>query len=148
MPGTSGGSGESGSTESDGVDSGTLWGWLSDIVDKLRSLAEGISNIPELIVQGIKRIFVPDPEVIKEQINNLTSEVEHSLGLSESTLDDLKNVGEQPIEDIEGTYKFYGLGSLNLKFFDTSALKQGVEEFRPLIRGFTVLMLVLFIIRQ
>lgn len=148
MSGPSGDSGNETDPDTDNVDPNTLWGWLSGIFDKLKSVAEGIISLPQLIIDGIKRIFIPDPEVIKEQINNLTAEVEHSLGLSSDTLDNLKNVTEQPISDIEDNYKFYGVGTLKLKFFDTSALKEGVEEFRPLIRGFTVLMLILFIIRQ
>lgn len=91
---------------------------------------------------------MPDPEVIQGQIDELTSQVESSLGISKDSFDDLKNVNEESIEDIQGEYNFYGIGSLNLKFFDTSAIKQGMDSFRPIIRGFVVLLLLFFILKQ
>lgn len=55
---------------------------------------------------------------------------------------------EKPIEDIEESYSINGLGTLNIKFLDTKYLVQGVAYFRPFIRGFLVLMMMLYHIRQ
>lgn len=74
----------------------------------------------------------------------LTS-ISDSFGISFDTLEDLKgNWEETPASNIEENYTISGVGTLKLKFFDTSYLIQGIEYFRPLIRGFTVFLLLLY----
>lgn len=53
-----------------------------------------------------------------------------------------------PVTDINGEYEIHGLGKLNLKFFDTKFLVDGVEFFRPFIRGFIILLLALYNIKM
>lgn len=55
---------------------------------------------------------------------------------------------EQPVEDIEVDYNISGLGNIHFKALDTSFFKDGVAYFRPFVRGFIVLMLFLYNIRQ
>ena len=87
--------------------------------------------------------------MLQAQIDDLTQRVERAFGLSSDSLNVLlENTSEAPVQDIEGDYNFGLAGKLKLKFFDTSALIQGVDSFRPLIRGFTVLMLLFFVFKQ
>lgn len=82
---------------------------------------------------------------MKENFNAMVARVERSLGLQTDSLEWFKNsIEEQPIEDIDGEYYISGVGMFDLKFFDTQYLKQGIEFFRPLIRGFVVFLLVLY----
>lgn len=55
---------------------------------------------------------------------------------------------EKPVDDISGTYNLYGIGNFNLKFLDTTYLKDGIAYFRPVIRGFLVLLMLLYHVRQ
>lgn len=55
---------------------------------------------------------------------------------------------EKPVEDVTGKYELYGVGTFNLKFMDSAYLKQGVAYFRPVIRGFLVLLMLLYNVRQ
>lgn len=56
--------------------------------------------------------------------------------------------GEEPVEDIYGNYYVSGVGTLKLKFFDSTFIHQGVSYFRPFIRGFLVLLMALYNIRM
>lgn len=55
---------------------------------------------------------------------------------------------EEPVTDIEGDYHISGVGNMKLKFFDTKFLVDGVNYFRPFIRGFLILLLALYNIKQ
>lgn len=67
-------------------------------------------------------------------------------------LDSLKfleeNITEEAVPDEKGNYTIPGVGTFNFTFFDASFLKQGVETFRPLLRGFIVLLLLLYVYRE
>lgn len=51
-------------------------------------------------------------------------------------------------EDVTEEYNLPGVGNLQLKFFETDFLISGVALMRPYIRGFLVLLLILFVWRQ
>lgn len=50
----------------------------------------------------------------------------------------------KPIEDVYADYNVPGVGTIELKFFESSYLRAGIEYFRPFIRGFMVLMILFF----
>lgn len=56
--------------------------------------------------------------------------------------------GEQPVTDTYMDYDIAGVGSFKLKVFDAKFLVDGVTYFRPFIRGFLVLMMFLFHVKQ
>lgn len=79
----------------------------------------------------------------------MTDRVQEKMGFNVDSLVFLKDsITESEVEDIYSEYNLFGVGSLNLKFFDSSILTQAVEFFRPILRGFTALMLVLYNYRQ
>lgn len=51
---------------------------------------------------------------------------------------------ESAVEDVEADYVIPGLGSFNLKFFDATFFVHGISFFRPFIRGFIVLLLLIY----
>lgn len=55
---------------------------------------------------------------------------------------------ESAVTDIETDYNIPGVGNFKLKLFDSSFFVDGVTYFRPFIRGFLVLMLLLFHVKQ
>lgn len=153
-----------------------MWGWLSSIADGLKTLWQSITNLPSLIwssfkdafdtvidwlydivvaifelpgkvLEGIKEIFIPDTEEIDSMFDTAIGSIRSKFGFQEFNLNALANNSSRPT-DIEGNYSINGLGSLNLTFFDTTYLIKGVEFFRPFIRGFLVLLLALYNVRQ
>lgn len=56
--------------------------------------------------------------------------------------------GESAVEDTTVDYTIPGVGSFNLKVFDSKYFVQGITYFRPFIRGFIVLLLALYNIKQ
>lgn len=98
-------------------------------------------------MDGIKEIFIPDKEVLQSTFNDCVKDIKMKFGFDTSVFEDLFD-GERPVEDVEGNYTISGVGTFKLKFLDTSFLKDGISFFRPLIRGFLVLMLLLYNIKQ
>ena len=143
--------------------------WLADIVESIISLpikiGEAIGGIfydlfnwlnPfsddfilkiffEWITDLLKEIFVPDTEQIKSNFNDMLESVSNSFGISFDSLEEFTDTWqEKPTDDIESDYNIHGVGTLKLKFLDTTYLVQGVNKFRPIIRGFVVLLLILY----
>lgn len=114
--------------------------WFTDLGDKLLSL-------PATILDGIKAIFIPDTGYIEEKFQAFLTDIKMKFGIN---IDVFKGLfgSERPVEDIEGDYSIPNVGTLNLKFFDTSFFVEGVTYFRPLVRGFLVLMMFLYHIKQ
>lgn len=100
-------------------------------------------------MNGIKGIFIPDTDELKNDVNGLLEQLNHTFNLgidSQNWLVD--SFTEEAIPNEEATYNIPGLGEIKLTFFDASYLKRGIEYFRPIIRGFIVLLLVFFNYKQ
>ena len=70
------------------------------------------------------------------------------FGFDTSFFEDVLSEDGKPVTDIEGDYNIPGVGNMKLKFFDTKYLVQGVEYFRPFIRGFIVLLMAFYNIKM
>ena len=161
MVGGTGGSGEYEPPDSDNGDNGTTddsGNWFDRFTNWFSSLGQGISQIgdklttlPTLIanavVNGIKGIFIPDAALIQNKFEYLLTQLEDKFGFNTSFFDGLFGDAEQ-IEDVDGKYYIYGIGNLQLKFLDTRWLIYGVEKFRKYIRGFIILLLAFYHIKQ
>lgn len=126
---------------------------MSSVVDGLASIWESIKSLPLTIAEKvgdvIKGIFIPDTETIKGQFTDMVENVERSFNLQLNSLDWLvEGVTEKPLTDEKVDYTIPGVGTFNLTILDTSFLKQGIEYFRPLIRGFVVFLLILYNYKQ
>lgn len=72
--------------------------------------------------------------------------LKEKLGIDVFDMDSLFSASSAPT-DIEGSYNF-GLASYTGKFVDYTYLIKAVGELRPYIRGFLVLLLFFFNVRQ
>ena len=146
-----------------------MWGWLDSVVDGLASIWQSISDIPskiadklsnffsdlkdailglpDLILEGIKGIFIPDTAEIEAKLDATVDNISSQLGVQFNTLDRLFDREVAP-EDVTEEYNLPGVGKLQLKFFDTDFLISGIAMMRPYIRGFLVLLLIMFVWRQ
>lgn len=148
---------------------GTLWGWLDSVVGGLKTVWEALTNLPkliaealssafnavkeavlslpQLIIDGLKTIFIPDTDAIETSFNNFVDNLKNKFSIDTSVFETLFTT-EKPVEDTYVDINIPGVGDFNLKVFDASFLQDGVNYFRPIIRGFLVLMLLLYNIKQ
>lgn len=108
--------------------------------DTLQSIIDGILSIPKAIFNFIKRIFIPEDGFIEDAKEKLKIAFSHLL--IEYDLTSLIS-GEKPISDI--TCTLYGQ---KVTILDSSIVVKGINAFRHIVRGFIVLMLILFNINQ
>lgn len=114
-------------------------------MDFLNSIIESIASLPGLIADFIKDIFVPDRQVIEEQFNTTIENIKRIFNLDIDSVTGLfDSMTEQPVTDIKGDYNIPGLGIMNITFLKADYLQQGVDYFRPFIRGFIVFLLLLY----
>lgn len=121
----------------------------------LESLHEGlvdfldsaISTLYNNIVYTLEAIFVPDTGYIQTKFDEFLTILKNKFGFDTSVFESLFN-GVTPVEDVYMDYSIMGLGNFRLKVLDASFLTQGVYYFRPFIRGFLVLLMFLFHVKQ
>lgn len=121
--------------------------FFDSIVDSLINVWNAITSLPELILEGIKSIFIPDDSYIQESFNGFLQELKLKFSIDTSTFESLFS-SEEPVTDTSVDYHINGIGTLNLKVFDAKYLVQGVMFFRPYLRGFLVLLMFLFHMKQ
>lgn len=111
------------------------------------AVKDAVLSLPNLILDGIKSIFIPDTNYIKDRMESFTDEMAMKFSFDTEFFEDLFQA-EKPVEDIEMDYNITGVGDFKLKVLDTSFFVQGVTYFRPFIRGFLVLLMLLYHIKQ
>lgn len=141
--------------------SSSLWGWLGSIVDGLKSVWETIKDLPEKIadklkgffdslLSGIKGIFVPDTDEMKNQFNDFVGSVSPS-SLAQSDADSLGGIldvdSSEPV-DITSDISIGKIHFSDMKFLDLKYFKQGVDFFRPIINAFLSWLLGMFYYNQ
>lgn len=173
---TGGNGGTQGGSGWDDEDSNGLWGWLSGIADGISAIWEAVATLPQLIlelpgklVEGfrdffemlggavmaiptaigeiLKDFFLPDTEYIDQKFTAFREEMAMRFAFDTEFFEGLF-ASEAPVTDTYMDYNIPGVGAFKLKVFDTKFLVDGVTYFRPFIRGFLVLMMALYHIRQ
>lgn len=129
---------------------GHVWGFFessfNNICQFLSSIFDSIVSIPEQIFAFIKRIFIPDSYKIQESIDLLSNKFKDKFGLNSYDLSGILGT-ESQISNHSGTINICGY-EISATFLDVSYLIKGVNTFRPYIRGFVVLLLILYNINQ
>lgn len=116
-----------------------MFDWCSDI-------AESITEIPKLIAEKIERIFIPDTTEIQESIDDLKNRFQTAFGIGAVDLSEVMGT-ETKIVNQHGTIK-YGNKSYTGVVFDVKYIVKAVTTFRPYIRGFIVIMMMIYNINQ
>lgn len=121
------------------------------IADSLKgffdSVKDAILGLPTAILDGIKAIFIPDAEYIDNAFNGFLAELKMKFGIDTGFFEGIFR-GESAVDDVKGNYSIPGVGAFNLTFLDASWIVQGVTYFRPFIRGFLVLLMMLYHVKQ
>lgn len=168
-----GGNDTSNGTGWDDEDSDSLWDKLSGIGGSIADTVSGIADLPgkianaiggfftalgerlesaltalgDAIIDGLKAIFVPDTNYINDAFGGFIDDLKSKFNVDTTAFESLFSE-EKVLDDVEGEYEISGVGKFNFKFLDTSFLKNGIEFFRPFVRGFLVLLMLLYHIRQ
>lgn len=111
------------------------------VLDKLRSIIQGILDLPEKIGDAIKGLFLPSDGFIEGKIEHFREKL---LGMGIDTYDmgSIFNT-EEPFADITCTIRGQTVTIVRMDVVD-----KVVKKFRPIIRGFMWLMLVFYNINQ
>ena len=115
---------------------------VSSILSLLKSLPQNLAN---LILDGLKSIFIPDPEQLETMFLDLLAEI-YDIYEFDFDLGALFAEGRPP-DNIKAEY-FAGSKVKEMTFVDWKFLISAVEGLRKYIRGFIVVMLVFFNLRQ
>ena len=110
-------------------------------------LGDLISNLPDKIKGVLTDVFVPDTDYIENKLDEFISNLKKEFNIDTSSFENLFK-GEKPVDDVYVDYDLSGVGSLNLKVFDKTWFLWGIEKLRPIVRGFLVLMIIFYNIRQ
>lgn len=129
---------------------GQVWGFFensfSTLTSVFKSTYDFVITIPEKIFEGIKSIFVPDPDKIQSSIDKLKDVAKSKFGVESVDLSGIMGVGTE-ITNHSGTVEILGY-SFTADFLDVRYLVSAVATFRPYVRGFIVLLIFLYNINQ
>lgn len=103
--------------------------------------------IPEAIWDMLVDLFIPDTEYIEQKFGEFRQEMVMKFSFDTAFFEGLFS-SESPVTDTYMDYNLPGVGAFHLKVFDVKFLIDGVTFFRPFIRGFLVLLMMLYNIRQ
>lgn len=127
-----------------------VWGFFESAFSTLTSVFKNtydfVKEIPSKILDGIKSIFVPREEDVNNSIERLKTSFSDTFGIGDFDLSGVMGVStEISNKSTEITILGY---TFNFSFFDVTYIKRAVNDFRPYIRGFILLMLALYNINQ
>lgn len=97
-------------------------------------------GLPDLILSGIKSVFVPDEETIQSSFDMVSNKCNRLL-----ISYDLSRLFGSELEITDVKVTMYGKEAV---IVDGDVIQDGVAYFRPYIRGFLVLMLIFFSVNQ
>lgn len=123
---------------------GNMFDYLTDVV--LEEIIDILMAIPTYILNCLKTIFVPDTAAIQKEFDGMITELNGVIGINRYDLNNLFVSAVAP-SNIDSTYNF-GIFTYSGTFVDFSFMSDAVEFFRPYIRGFIVLLLFIFNVRQ
>lgn len=111
------------------------------------SVVEGIKNLPSLINDKIKGLFIPDQDHLNSIFEGFRNNFLVSFGLNVPDLNGIIGV-ESNITSQTGTVSLWGIGDISATFFNPQHLVTAVATFRPYIRGFLVILLIMYNLRS
>lgn len=113
----------------------------------IKSVWQAVTDLPLTIVNGIRDIFIPDTNDINGKVNAFMAELKMKFSFDTDFFESVF-AGESPVTDKYVDVDIPGVGTMNLKIFDTKYLIDGVTYFRPFIRGFIILLIALYNVKM
>lgn len=114
---------------------------MSSITDWLDSIVTSIKNLPlkiaEAFLDMLKTLFIPDSEYINEKVEYIKNQF-IKLGVANYDMSALFNK-ETPLSDI--TCNIMGHEVVIVRM---SLVEKGILKFRAIIRGFIILLMVIY----
>ena len=104
-------------------------------------MGKKVLSVPDLILDGIKKIFIPEDGFIDSKLDELDTSLGR-LGIGPYAMDNIFK-SSQEITDVEISV----MGSKGTIMRSDIVLK-GIRYFRPAIRGFVALMLIFYNFNQ
>ena len=127
-----------------------VWDVFQFSIDTMIATVQGfwdfVITLPTLIINGIKSVFIPDPDNINASIETLKKSFLDTFGIGDFDLSGVMGVSSE-VSNKSGTVSILGF-EFEGTFLDVTYIKRAVEDFRPYIRGFILLLLGLYNINQ
>lgn len=114
---------------------------VQEVKDKVGDIFDNIKSLPENLFTKFTRLFIPDEDFMHSKIFQLTDHLT-KFGIKTYDITSLF-AKEQAITSFNGTYR-----GKEVTFIDMRYLDLFLNKFRPVIRGFIVLCLMLFNVNQ
>ena len=127
-----------------GAVAGAVYDFFSPAIEFIKGILNNIiefwKGLANLITNAVKRVFIPDDGVIESIMDRLKANFN---GLLVSY--DLKGLvtSSKMFSDITIT-----MNKKTMTVIDSSVIDTAIKHFRPIIRGFMVLLLILFNVNQ
>lgn len=93
-------------------------------------------------------LFIPDSDSLDSALNRLSSAFTASTGVSVIDFGSVFGAEKSYMDSVKGSVNIYGIGTVTSVFADFSWVGQGVQRFRPYIRGMFVLGLAFYNLNQ
>lgn len=111
------------------------------VLEKLRSIMQGIIDLPDKMGDAIMGLFLPSDGFIEGKVQHFRDKL-LAMGIDTYNMGPIFNT-EQPFTDITCTIRGQTVTIVRMDVVDMV-----VKKFRPVIRGFMWLMLVFYNINQ
>ncbi len=125
------------------------------IIDKIGNIGEAIVNLPSQIAKSIgtklTELFIPSDNYLLSKRVQIEQSFSKLMGFNVSEVQNMfeyEDTSEIVISGENSKININGIGEIEFKTFDNKFLLDGLNKFRPIIRGFTVLMLAFFNLNQ
>lgn len=121
---------------------GTLWGWLTDIVDGIANIAK---SIIDLLGDLLKSLFVPSNDFWQGQFDDFKTLVDRKMGVGAFTnvIDSLGGVGSAGLPNV--TLSVMGISATIIDF---SLLSKALPTMHLFIRAFAMWWIVNYCINN
>lgn len=111
------------------------------------ALGESIASIPQRIGDFIASLFVPDTEKLNNTFDDVKAKFQRAFNVS--SLDISGIFGDEVRPSVKGhKVSVKNVGTFNMPDIDFTYLDKALEKFRPIIRGFLVLLLIFYNFNQ
>lgn len=129
----------------------SVFSWLSNIVNSLEkgfeNLLAGIGKFFDDLLQGIIRIFVPEEDIISGYIDDIKTTFNKTFGIDKFDISPVFGVSSKPFQNVDFSINILGLDFSGIAV-DFSFVDKALTTFRPVIRGFMVFLMFLYLVNQ
>ena len=118
-------------------------------INLTRAIENAVNTLGGLINDILSELFIPDEDYLTSKKEQLENSFSNLLGFEVSSVEAMFESVDTITEfKSGGSVSVYGVGNVNFNGVNNNLLMTGINKFKPIIRGFTALMLIFFNMNQ